>query len=200
MNKPFYEELLKEWCPQSSHHKAYICVFEKTRDIPYGSTGERNPENIVEEKLGSCSGKHILLNNLFQLLGFDSKVLTCSHYFNDALPSGNEYPKPLQEILQNYRVIDFHHFIKLKKGDKWLNVDATWDSPLKAYGFPANLVWRGDADTIIAVHPITFYSETNDVIGLKRKLIAELSPEDREIRNEFMRLLTDWLRKIRSNI
>jgi len=199
MNKAFYEELIKEWCPQFSPQKACICVFEKVRDIPYGSTGERNPENIVVEKLGSCSGKHILLNNLFQLLGFESKVLTCSHYFNDALPSCNEYPEPLQEILQNYRVIDFHHFIKLKKGNKWLNVDATWDAPLKDYGFPVNMIWKGDASTIIAVHPVTFYPETNNIIGLKKKLIAKLSPQDREIRTEFMRLLTNWLSKIRAN-
>jgi hypothetical protein len=198
MTKYFYEKLLEEWCSQFSNEKACICVFEKVRDIPYGSTGARDPEIIVQNNLGSCSGKHVLLNNFFQLLGCGSKVVTCSHYFNDALPPENDYPKPLQEILQKHQVIDFHHFIKLKKGDNWLNVDATWDTPLKKYGFPVNLEWDGNSNTTIAVHPINFYPITNDIIALKTKLISELSPENRKIRSKFMQFLTDWLSEIRS--
>lgn len=200
MNKIFYEKLLKKWCPRSSFDGALICVFENVRDIPYGSTGERNPENVVKENLGSCSGKHLLLSNLFKLLGFESKVITCLHYFNDALPAGNEYPEGFQEILKAYRIIDFHHFIRLKNGDKWLNVDATWDSLLSNFGFPVNYRWKGDTDTTVAVHPIAFYPETNDLIGLKKKLIADLPHQDREIRAEFLRLLTDWLKEVRSKV
>lgn len=198
MNRHFYKKLLEEWCPSSTPSRALICVFEKTRDIPYGSTGERNPENIVQENLGSCSGKHILLNNLFRAIGYQSKVVTCLHYFNQALPPHNEYPEPLSDLLHNHRVIDFHHFIKLKVGDRWLNVDVTWDAPLKDHGFPVNMGWKGDSDTTIAVQPIKFFPDTEDVIGLKKRLIAQLSREDWEIRNRFMNLLTDWLRQIRA--
>ncbi|MBC8417696.1 MAG: transglutaminase domain-containing protein [Desulfobacterales bacterium] len=198
MNKIFYEELLNGWCPRVSNDEALICVFEKVRDIPYGSTGERNPENIVTENLGSCSGKHILLSNVFRTLGFETRILTCLHFFNEALPFGNDYPEPLNELLQNHHIIDFHHFIKIKKGGIWLNVDATWDAHLSKFGFPINLEWRGDSDTTLAVHPIKFYPETDDVIGLKEGLIAELSPEDQVLRANFLRLLTDWFKEIRS--
>jgi hypothetical protein len=200
MNSIFYEKLLKKWCPRPSSDGALTCLFKNVRDIPYGSTGERNPENIVNENLGSCSGKHLLLSNLFNLLGYENKVITCLHYFNDALPSSNAYPERFQEILQNFRVIDFHHFIRLKKNDKWLSVDATWDAPLINFGFPVNYDWKGDADTIIAVQPVTFFPETGDLIGLKKKLVAEMTHEDREIRAEFLRLLTNWLKEARSKV
>ncbi len=198
MTEDFYQNLLRQWCPGASPSEALVRVFEKVRDIPYGSTGERNPRHILQANIGSCSGKHILLNNLFRALGFESKVLTCLHHFNEALPSGNTCPPRLREMMRNYKIIDFHHFIKLQNRDKRLDVDATWDALLKDYGFPVNLDWDGESDTTIAVKPITFYPETEDIAGLKKRLIAELSPKDRKIRREFMRLLTDWLRQIRS--
>lgn len=195
----FYKQLLKRWCPQSSREDALICVFENVRDIPYGSTGEREPENIVRENLGSCSGKHLLLSNLLTSLGYDNKIMTCLHYFNEALPKGNDYPQRLKEILTACRVIDFHHFVKLKNGNRWLDLDATWDGLLSQFGFPVNFGWKGDTDTVVAVKPVKFYSETEDLISLKLRLISDLAPQDQEIRAEFMKLLTDWLIEIRTN-
>jgi hypothetical protein len=198
MPKDFYERILRRWCPKASPEETLICVYEKVRDIPYGSTGERQPEKIVQENLGSCSGKHLLLSNLLTLLGFENKIVTCLHHFNQALPPNNEYPKRFEQILRNHRVIDFHHFVKLKRGTRWLNLDATWDPLLHRFGFPVTFDWKGATDTIIAVKPILFYPESDDLIGLKKKLIAELPQEDQEIRAEFMKLLTDWMKQIRS--
>lgn len=198
MHDNFYEQLLKKWCPQSSPEESLICVFEAVRDIPYGSTGEREPEKIVHENQGSCSGKHLLLSNFLKSLGYENKIVTCLHYFNETLPPRNDYPKRLKEILGTHRVIDFHHFLKLKRGNRWLSLDATWDALLHRFGFPVNLGWKGDTDTLIAVKPIMFYPETDDLISLKIRLIAELPPQDQEIRAKFLRLLTEWLREIRS--
>jgi hypothetical protein len=198
MDDDYYDQLLRKWCPGSSPEEALVCVFETVRDIPYGSTGERKPEKIVQENLGSCSGKHLLLSNLLKSLGYENKIVTCLHYFNDALPAGNDYPKRFKEILSTHRVIDFHHFVKLKRGRQWLNLDATWDALLQHFGFPVNFGWKGDTDTVVAVKPIRFYPQTDDLIGLKVKLIADMPKEDRKIRAEFMKLLTEWLREIRS--
>jgi hypothetical protein len=197
MHDNFYDQLLKKWCPHSSPEEALVCVFENVRDIPYGSTGEREPEKIVHENLGSCSGKHLLLSNLLKSIGYDNKIVTCFHYFDEVIPRGNDYPKRFKEILSTHRVIDFHHFVKLKRGKQWLNLDATWDALLHHFGFPVNFGWKGNTDTMVAVKPIRFYPETDDLIGLKVRLIAEMHKEDREIRAEFLRLLTEWLREIR---
>lgn len=198
MHNRFYEQLLNEWCPNSSTEEALVCVFEAVRDIPYGSTGEREPEKIVAENLGSCSGKHLLLSRLLDLLGFENKIVTCLHHFNEALPPGNEYPDRFKQIVFRHRVIDFHHFVNLKRGGRWLSLDATWDCQLHIFGFPVNFGWQGDSDTTVAVKPLRFYPETDDLIGLKIKLINELPRHDQEIRAEFMRLLTEWLKEIRS--
>ena len=198
MDDNFYDQLLKKWCPHSSPEEALVCVFETVRDIPYGSTGEREPEKIVHENLGSCSGKHLLLSNLLKSLGYDNKIVTCFHYFDEVMPRGNDYPKRFKEILSTHRVIDFHHFVKLKRGRRWLNLDATWDALLHRFGFPVNFGWKADTDTVVAVKPIKFYPETDDLIGLKVKLIADMPKNDRKIRAEFMKLLTEWLREIRS--
>ena len=124
--------------------------------------------------------------------------MPCVNHFEQALPTGNNYPRRLQVIIRDYRVLDFHHFIKLKVGQEWFNVDATWDSPLNAYGFPVNLYWQGKGHTTIAVQPIKFYPETENIIVLKEQLISKLSPKERRIRAEFLELLTEWFRDIRS--
>jgi hypothetical protein len=77
-------------------------------------------------------------------------------------------------------------------------VDATWDSPLSAYGFPVNLHWQGKGPTTIAVQPIKFYPETDNIIVLKEQLISELPTKERRIRAEFLELLTKWFHDIRS--
>jgi hypothetical protein len=200
MNNKFYEQLLNEWCPNDSTEEALVRVFEAVRDIPYGSTGEREPEKIVTQNLGSCSGKHLLLSKLFGLLGFENKIVTCLHHFNEAFPDRNDYPDRFKQILRNHNVIDFHHFVNLKRGDRWLSVDATWDRRLQKFGFPVNIGWKGDTDTTVAVKPIRFYPETDDLIELKVKLINELPQHDKEIRAEFMRLLTEWFKEIRSKL
>lgn len=197
MSESFYKNLLEEWCPESSLTARIICAFQMVRDIPYGSIGEREPQQILRSNLGSCSGKHVLLNGLFRTLGIDSKILTCLHHFNEALPQGNPYPKKLQKIVSRYKVLDFHHYIKMRVGQKWVNVDATWDIHLKNYGFPVNVDWDGKSNTTVAVRAIKFFPQNDDIASLKKRLINGLSPEDREVRAEFLEIFTQWLKEIR---
>lgn len=197
MVEDFYNKLLARWCDKLPEEQKIIHVFEKVRDIPYGSVGARDPFHIIESNLGSCSGKHILLNDLFRVLGYNSKVKTCLEHFQKSLPPNNNYPSRLQKIINNYQIIDFHHFVSVERGGRWISVDATWDLPLEKYGFNINRGWDGNSDTILAVEPISFFPDTEDIIGLKERLVAEMDPFARELRAEFLALLTDWLRIIR---
>jgi len=200
MHRSFFEQILNKWCPNRSKEKALVCVFEAVRDIPYGSTGERDPEKIVKENLGSRSGKHLLLSGLLDLLGFENKIETCLHHFNKAIPVRSDYPDRFKQIITEHNVVDFHHFVHLKRSGRWLSIDATWDCQLHNFGFPVNFGWKGNANTTVAVNPIRFYPETDDLIELKIKLINELPRDDKEIRAEFLSLLTEWLREIRSKV
>lgn len=194
----WYQKLLAEWCPGCSSQEALVRVFEKVRDIPYGSTGERDPQRILEAGLGSCSGKHLLLKGLFDQLGYQSRILTCYHYFNEALPA-REYPEPLQTLITQYTIIDFHHVVQLQQNTKWLIVDVTWDPPLLAYGFPVNMNWKGDTDTQVAVKPRKWYAPVEDLITFKEQLLMGLTAEEREIRKRFLELLTAWFTTLRTS-
>ena len=192
-----FSDLIKKWKLVPNHHESVIRAYEIVRDIPYGSTGERDPKKIVKKNLGSCSGKHLLLSNLLKELGYENKIVTCFHYFEEVIPIQDDFPERLKYIIANRKVPDFHHFVKLKAKDRWLKLDATWDSALFKYGFRVNLDWKGDEDTLVAVNPIKFYPEDQDIITLKVKLISELPKDDLEIRAEFLKLLTDWLKSKR---
>jgi hypothetical protein len=54
--------------------KAFILV----RDMPYVRASSRNPETIIQEWCGTCSGKHYLLKGLFAELGYSSQVIACT--------------------------------------------------------------------------------------------------------------------------
>lgn len=197
MRSSYYSKTLEAWCSHLPAEKRLVCAFEKVRDIPYGSTGERRPEKLIKQNSGSCSGKHLLLSGLFEEMGYETQIVTCMHYFNDAIPPGNAYPSPLQNILENERVIDFHHYVLLNQAGNWLKVDATWDVGIESFGFPVNVFWDGKSDTTVAVVPIKFYEDASDLIALKKKLLAELPAHDREVRRSFLKYLTHWLESVR---
>lgn len=54
--------------------RAFILV----RDMPYTRASTRDPETIISEWRGTCSGKHYLLKALFTELGYSSQVIVCT--------------------------------------------------------------------------------------------------------------------------
>ena len=51
------------------------------RGIPYQRTSTREPEAIIQEWRGTCSGKHYLLDQIFREEGLESRVIMCTHRF-----------------------------------------------------------------------------------------------------------------------
>jgi len=51
------------------------------RDMPYQRTSTREPEAIIQEWRGTCSGKHYLLDQIFREEGLESRVIMCTHRF-----------------------------------------------------------------------------------------------------------------------
>ena len=65
------------------------------RGIPYQRTSTREPEAIIQEWRGTCSGKHYLLDQIFREEGLESRVIMCTHRFTkettaDSLPELGE--------------------------------------------------------------------------------------------------------------
>ena len=90
--------------------KVYL-RFSENQGHPLWLHGGRKPEIIVSNNLGSCSGKHILLNHLFIKLGLQSKIMTCLHHFDHALPFFS-HPQPRHRVGDNqqFRQVRINNF------------------------------------------------------------------------------------------
>ena len=53
-------------------------TYSLVRDMPYRRASDRQPETLIREWQGTCSGKHYLLKDLFEELGYNSQVIACT--------------------------------------------------------------------------------------------------------------------------
>ncbi|HET8609632.1 MAG TPA: transglutaminase domain-containing protein [Burkholderiales bacterium] len=168
-------------------------IYHAVRNIPYGSTGERDPVKIIANNLGSCSGKHILLRDLLRETGRQAEVITMFTHFNRGIPSHPAMPDDLRTMIDGGEICDFHHYVRVRDRRRWIKLDATWHDALIQFGFPVNRDWGGERDTLLAATPIREYPAVEDLATWKRQLLTRLSPQQREIRAKFFRRLTEWM-------
>ena len=168
-------------------------VYHAVRKIPYGSTGERDPLKVIANNLGSCSGKHVLLRDLLREVGWGAEIITMFTYFNRGIPSHPAMPAELRAMIEGEDVCDFHHYVRVRMGESWRKLDATWHDALIPYGFPVNRDWKGESDTVLAAAPMREYPAVEDLVALKERLLTQLTPEQREFRAKFFTRLTNWM-------
>ncbi|KPJ56627.1 hypothetical protein AMJ49_04375 [Parcubacteria bacterium DG_74_2] len=173
-----------------------ISIFEIVRDIPYGVIDKsRNFCSVLENHKGTCSGKHLLLGRLYELMGIKVKYMMCETRFNFIKI---ELPEDLQKILDRKEIIDYHNFIKIRQNSKWINVDATFDLPLKKYSPAVNHSWNGVFDCQIAFKLVNIF-ETKNLKKEKVRLINFLTNKQQKEREAFFEKLSNWLDKVRNN-
>lgn len=154
-----------------------IELYNRVQRIPYYCLKERDPDLLLKKNKGSCSEKHLFLGKEFKKLGIPVKYLLIRFDWND-LP----IPK---EIIR--KKIDgpegWHLALKIKPREKWIYVDATWDSALGKAGFPVTKNWRGLSDTKLAFPP-------KEIVELEK---APPKQVKRYERKEFYEALNQWL-------
>ncbi len=182
------QQIITEWTPELTKEQQIITLFEKVRDIPYGSIGSRDPFEVYRNNTGTCSGKHELLKALYKAMGVETQDYIAMHRFADMKI---EYPENIRAILERSDIIDPHNFFKIKTGDQWVNVDVTWDKPLKEFGFPVNEDWDGKSDMEICVVPLSI-TQTEDPIGFKKQELSKLPQNVQDDRLLFLEELTKW--------
>lgn len=170
-----------------------VRIYHAVRNIPYGSTGVREPLQVIEKNYGSCSGKHLLLRDLLRVGGYEAEIITMFTYFNRGVPVHESYPAELKRLCREGDVPDFHHYVRARVDGDWRRLDATWHDQLIPYGFPVNDAWAGDGDTVLAATAIEEYPNIEDLIPRKEALIRSLPPEDRKRRARFFQLVTEWI-------
>lgn len=170
-----------------------VGLYHAVRNIPYGSTGIRDPEQVIQGNLGSCSGKHLALRDMLRHIGHEAEIITIYTHFNKRIPVVESFPDELKRMCREEQVPDFHHYVRVATDDGWIKLDATWHDALIPYGFTVNDKWNGTGDTVLAGEPIREYPAVEDLIPYKIEMIASLPESERKKRERFFGLITDWI-------
>ena len=172
-----------------------LTAYTLVRDMPYKRASDREPETLIREWRGTCSGKHYLLKDLFVELGYSSKVMACT---NVTVFDLEKEPEEVREILESVdgRFVDVHNYLLLELPEGEMIIDATWPQSAKKYHLPVNETFELGVDQHIACEPIKTWivPENEDPQAYKEQLLREnFTPEELIARNAFIQAIGDWL-------
>jgi len=160
-----------------------ISIFNQIRDIPY-----KIPVSLKEEDF-CCSGKHKKLKNILEEKGYKVRYCVCSFsWVSMNLP---------QEVLKiPHEYLSTHVYLEVFIDNKWLIMDATWDSKLKSF-FHVN-DWNNKDNSQIAVIPIETFTHEKSLSIMENQDEKEIL-SDLKINGEFYKNFNNWLEEIRSS-
>lgn len=172
-------------------------VFSLVRDMPYMRASDREPETLISEWRGTCSGKHYLLKELFMELGYDSDVIACT----SVTPiSSQQLPPellPLWEAAGQY-FVDVHNYLVLHLPDGDMIVDATWPQSASESGLVSNKEFVPGQDQVIACEPLETWviPEQVDPQEFKTQILQKyFSADELAFREAFIHALGVWLQR-----
>jgi hypothetical protein len=170
-------------------------AFALVRDMPYQRASSRAPEVVIQEWRGTCSGKHYLLDRIFEEEGMESKVIMCTHRFTEETTAN--YPPDLREVVARSPVPDVHTYIRLNTDDGWMTVDATWPAKAGPLGTTVNSEFKLGQDMTLACSPIETFEVPNgrDPQAFKEELIERFCGSQSDDRDRFINGMGEWLSK-----
>ncbi len=183
-----YKELLRKF-KNLSQPEDRVKAYDYVRDIQYGDIGSRNPIDVLIKNRGTCSGKHSLLKALLESLGYEVNSYFSKHDFKN-FPI-KDWPDELIHF-RSKTLTDFHDFLKVKVGDKWIILDAMFDQDLAPLGFLVQ-TWDGFSDLEILVSSEDIFPAETDMEAHKIRLISELPKQVQLDRRDFLVQLTKWI-------
>jgi hypothetical protein len=167
--------------------KAFLLV----RDMPYTRASSRDPETIIQEWRGTCSGKHYLLKGIFAELGYTSRLIACTTV---AHIDPKEARGKLRKLLEQSkgRFVDVHNYLILNLPEKEMIVDATWPLSTKGMGTVVNERFVLGENQQIACEPIKTWvvPEDRNSQEFKDEILKDsFTPDELAHRDEFIRTL-----------
>ena len=167
-------------------------AFVLVRDMPYSRPTAREPEVIIREWRGTCSGKHYLLRALFAELGLQSRVMACS---TEITIEPDQVPVDLIPILEeaNWRIVDVHNYLVVELPDGKMIVDATWPLTTEKWGVTVNETFQFGQDQVLACTPVQSWMVPvdQDPQQFKETLLKKLfTAEQLTQRDQFIRTLS----------
>jgi hypothetical protein len=167
-------------------------AFLLVRDIPYNRASGRDPETIIREWRGTCSGKHYLLKALFAELGYSSRLMACTTV---AHIDPSEVMGKLRKLLEQSggRFVDVHNYLVLELSEGEMIVDATWPLATRGMGTVVNERFVLGENHQIACEPLKTWvvpEDARDPQAFKDKILKEsFSKEELEHREAFIKTL-----------
>lgn len=173
------------------HTPDFARTVTLVQDMPYKRASARDPETIIREWQGTCSGKHYLVARLAAELGVPSQLYHGCHRFTR---ENTPYlPEHLRDQLPAEGLPDVHTFLRAFVHVRWIVVDATWPAALAAQGFPATAEWDGTQDMVLGAPVEKELVVRGDAQSVKEQLLAEHCGEHLEARDRFLNGLAEWL-------
>jgi hypothetical protein len=171
-------------------------AFRLVRDMPYQRASNRQPETLIKEWRGTCSGKHYLLKALFEELGCSSQVIACTSV--DAIDE-DIVPEEIRDlwVAAGGRFVDVHNYLVLTLPEGEMVVDATWPAGNQKSGLKVNTNFVLGQDQQIACTPIQRWivPENGDPQAFKEQLLREhFTTQELAFRDAFILALSEWLR------
>jgi transglutaminase-like putative cysteine protease len=197
MDNDIIRRAFEEWTSGRDPVRARVSLFEHVRDIPYSYPASREPADVLRQRRGTCSGKHYLLGDMFRRLGLPVRHMICTHRFNE---SPLVFPSPMQQMLQKNEIVDLHDYLQVDIDGGWVDVDATWESGLREFGFPVNEDWDGSSPMLLSVVPEDVAIAERDPERLKEELLSKLTPRQRALRKQFLEALSAWVQELAAEI
>ena len=177
-----------------------IMLYEKVRDIPFGSIGSRDPYDVYRANKGTCSGKNFLIKELLNEIGVKTKDMICLQRWKDLtwFPDDEygvvELPDHLMKHFEEHEIVDFHNYVKIEREEGWVQLDVTIDAPLKALGFHVVEDWDGKSDMplcFVGSHKVWDCGDAG--FEKKEELTAMLPKKIETDRAAFLKAMTEWI-------
>jgi hypothetical protein len=187
------QEALKRGLLGESTELTLELAFALVRDLRYQRASSRHPEAIITEWRGTCSGKHYLLQKLLAELGYQTKLMICTHQFT--MKNSSHFPQILRDLLRENPIPDVHNFMRLKTEKGWMDIDATWPISAQKLGLTVNPKLELGQDMRIACEAIQIWEVPSNIEAqrFKEELIQKHCQFQIEERERFIQALSDWL-------
>ena len=162
--------------------------------MPYRRASDRQPETIIRQWLGTCSGKHYLLKALFAELGLESQVMACITITPIA---EDKIPEDLRSLYENAnrRFVDVHNYlIVFGPGDVRTVVDATFPLSARQSGLVSNESFIPGQDHQLVSQPLQSWPipPGKDPQAFKDELLhANFTPAELELREIIIQAMGD---------
>lgn len=125
-------------------------LFERVRDIPFAFAPHTDADTLLRTGSGTCAPKHALLAQLYERLGVRTRFVYVT-YRLDEMPG--RFPAELRPLVHD-GIVRGHAALQIHRDGRWLDVDATFDRPLKASGFVVTEGWDGRSSMPLVVTPL----------------------------------------------